>query len=415
MFNDKVLRYILVLYTIILFFLIGLIINKFTARKPEVLTTVSFGFQVSENVSREKLVSQLYEWMEIDVDRSRSIFAEGMPGIKQGERTEPGLLGQIIQPKKWFNWALNWVLGIDVQEPDTYLSSSIPWLENYQAQQVMVQQAENTERRSAKEQQVIKSERGSIYLNVPRDELIADTHQSPNPAIQTRPLPAIPPKEEIISRKPRIMVYHTHGSETFFDDTNPQDNRYHTLLPYMGKIVDVGAELAHHLQRAGISVYHDTSSYDGEVFADSYNRARKSLQQFLAEEPYDIVLDIHRDAYEDTDFSREDFIVDINGKPAAKVMLVITQGYLNYCSTRWSVNKKLCIALAGKIQEMYPGLLRKILPVEGRRYNQDLHSQSLLIEVGYQKNTTAEAVYTGELLAYAIAELLKEQPVFLLD
>ena len=119
--------------------------------------------------------------------------------------------------------------------------------------------------------------------------------------------------------------------------------------------------------------------------------------------------------YEDTDFSREDFVVNINGRPAAKVMIVITQGYLNYCSTRWSVNKKLSIALAGKIQEMYPGLLRKILPVEGRRYNQDLHPQSLLIEVGYQKNTTAEAVYTGELLAYAIAELLREEPVFLLD
>lgn len=420
MFKEKTLRYILVFYTIVLFFIIGLIINKFTVRKPEIVTPVSFGFQVSEKVSAEKLVSQLYDWMEITSDRSQSIIAEGIPAMKKGDKAQSGLLGQLIQPKKWMQLVLNWVLGVDVKRPHTYLTSSIPHLENYEAQQALAPQDgneiyANRESLAARQQKVIKSERGSIYLNIPKDELRTEL---PKPTNNQKPLPAIIPNQpeiEIAQRKPRIMVYHTHGSETFFDDTNPQDNRYHTLLPHMGKIVDVGKALAENLDRAGISVYHDTSSYDGKVFADSYNQARQALRQQLSRESFDILLDIHRDAYEKTDFSREDFIVEVNGKPAAKVMLVITQGYLNYSSTSWSVNKKLCIALAGKLQEKYPGLLRKILPVEGRRYNQDLHPQSLLIEVGYQYNTTEEAVYTGELLARALAELLEDQPVFLLD
>ena len=56
---------------------------------------------------------------------------------------------------------------------------------------------------------------------------------------------------------------------------------------------------------------------------------------------------------------------------------------------------------------MYPGLTRPIL-FDYRKYNQNLTTGSLLIEVGSQGNTLEEAQYAGELTGKVLAETILE-------
>jgi stage II sporulation protein P len=48
------------------------------------------------------------------------------------------------------------------------------------------------------------------------------------------------------------------------------------------------------------------------------------------------------------------------------------------------------------------------LSTVGSRYNQHLHAGYLLVEVGSEGNTVAEAEYSGEILGKTLAELLKQ-------
>jgi stage II sporulation protein P len=55
---------------------------------------------------------------------------------------------------------------------------------------------------------------------------------------------------------------------------------------------------------------------------------------------------------------------------------------------------------------MFPGLTRPIL-FDYRKYNQNLTTGSLLIEVGSQGNSLEEAQYAGTLTGRAIAETIR--------
>jgi stage II sporulation protein P len=55
---------------------------------------------------------------------------------------------------------------------------------------------------------------------------------------------------------------------------------------------------------------------------------------------------------------------------------------------------------------MYPGLMRPTQVRRDARYNQHLHPNSLLIEIGSVENTLEEALLAAELLANVLAEAL---------
>ncbi|AZR73180.1 hypothetical protein BBF96_07150 [Anoxybacter fermentans] len=423
MLREKKFQIILILYIIVFFLIVGLIIHKFISY-PEQLTSlvVQFNLEVSEKVAPEKLVHQIYKWMQLDSERSRSIIAEGIPAL-DGKIKKRGFMELLVEPKNLINYFVYWTVGIDFKRPLTYLTSSIPSLKSHKNIRTVaaLKKKEKVPAALAREKKVIRSEKGTIYLDIPEEEMLHVTKTAEPRVLKDK---IINTSKRAIKRKPRVLIYHTHTSETYIDDSHPQDNLWHTLLPHLGNIVIVGDALTEGLKKLGVEVYHDTTSYDGEVFANAYNNARKGIQKLLREQSFDIVLDLHRDGKNNAlDIIRDDYIIKIKGKKAARVLLIVTQGKLDYLSKEeqreahphWETNFKFCTALAAKMQEMYPGLLRRVENRENKRYNQDLHPHALLIEVGYQGNTTAEAVYTGQLLAEIIAELLKEEPIFLLD
>ena len=201
---------------------------------------------------------------------------------------------------------------------------------------------------------------------------------------------------------------HTHTTESYMPfrgdlyDTRTSfrttDNRQN--------MVAVGNRIEEELKAAGIGVLHDVTQHDYPSYNGSYQRSRKTVEQYLAEYPsIRVVLDIHRDAIVSGDTVTAPS-AEIEGKSAAQIMIISgcddgTMDYPNY-----GENLQFSIALQEQLEGMYPGLTRPIL-FDYRLYNQDLTTGSILIEVGGHGNTLEEACYSGELIGKGLSELLE--------
>ena len=129
-----------------------------------------------------------------------------------------------------------------------------------------------------------------------------------------------------------------------------------------------------------------------------------TVQKILEENPsIKIVLDIHRDAIERESGERIAPVAEIDGKNAAQVMIISgcddgTMGMPNYLK-----NFRFASLLQQQLESDYQGLTRPIL-FDYRKYNQDLTTGSILIEVGGHANSVDQAVYSGELIGRSLAK-----------
>ena len=70
-------------------------------------------------------------------------------------------------------------------------------------------------------------------------------------------------------------------------------------------------------------------------------------------------------------------------------------------------NFRFASHLQQQLSSDYPGLTRPIL-FDYRKYNQDLTTGSLLIEVGTHGNTLEQVSYSGELIGKSLVKALKD-------
>ena len=206
---------------------------------------------------------------------------------------------------------------------------------------------------------------------------------------------------------PQVLIIHTHGSESY---TMPPGQEYDVsdtfrTLDTNCNMIRIGDEMAQVLTDAGISVVHDRSLYDYPSYAGSYERAAASIEAYLAEYPdIALVLDVHRDAIEDSDGTRVKPVCEIDGESTAQVMVIA--GCDNGSSAalpNWRLNLRFAAAWEAAMEGAYPGLTRPVL-CGYRFYNQDLTTGSLLIEIGGHANTLDEALRAGR---YAAEGLVK--------
>ena len=112
---------------------------------------------------------------------------------------------------------------------------------------------------------------------------------------------------------PQILIYHTHGSETFADSTDD--------IKGTG-IIAAGAKLAEYLSSVyGYNVIHCTEIFDNVngVFdrSKAYDYSRETVQQILTDNPgIQVMIDLHRDGVRDD----LHLVTDVNGKPTAQIM-----------------------------------------------------------------------------------------------
>ena len=131
------------------------------------------------------------------------------------------------------------------------------------------------------------------------------------------------------------------------------------------------------------------------------------MQAYLERYPsIKVVLDVHRDAIEDSDGTRVKPVCEIDGESTAQVMVIAGCGNgSSIALPNWRLNLRFAAEWEATMESAYPGLTRPVL-CGYRFYNQDLTTGSLLIEIGGHANTLDEALRAGEYAAKALAGVL---------
>ncbi len=219
------------------------------------------------------------------------------------------------------------------------------------------------------------------------------------------------PLSTTTGENPQVLIYHTHATEGF----EPADRGYFDLSGSWRStdtdenMVAVGRVISTVLKEKGIETLHDTTLHDDPGYNGSYDRSRKTVTARMEEyKDLKIFLDIHRDAIEPSETEIIKPTVEVNGKKAAQIMIISGCDNGKFNMPNYWENLRFAAALASKLEELYPGITRPIL-FDYRKYNMDLSPNLLLIEIGATGNTLEEAKYSAELLATALAEILKTE------
>lgn len=201
---------------------------------------------------------------------------------------------------------------------------------------------------------------------------------------------------------------HSHATESYqpgiydwFDPSYPSRNR-----DTQKNMCRVGDEIAKQLEAAGIGVIHDKTLHDYPSYNGSYERSAETVKAYLEKYPsIKVVLDVHRDAIQPDTNTIVAPTTTINGKSCAQVMIIsgADDGTMNM--PNYLENLKLSAALQNQMEQDYPTLTRPVM-FSYRKYNQDLTTGSILLEMGGHANSLSEAVYCGELVGKSLAKTL---------
>ena len=212
------------------------------------------------------------------------------------------------------------------------------------------------------------------------------------------------------SEGPQVLIIHTHGSEAY----HPEGGDVYTATGEARttdvnyNMVRVGNELQKVLEDNGISVVHDTTLYDYPSYKGSYERSIVSVRNYLAKYPtIRVVLDMHRDALVGSNGAIYKPVTNIDGEQVAQMMIVLGSNDGGLSHPNWKENVRFAIWLQKRLNEDYPTLARP-MSLRTSRYNQQLSTGSILVEMGSHGNSLQEALGTARLLGTSLSSLLNE-------
>ncbi len=194
------------------------------------------------------------------------------------------------------------------------------------------------------------------------------------------------------NNSPQVLIVHTHTSESYISE----DREYYTqndatrTKEQDQNVVAVGKVFAEKLNNAGFKTLHDTTVHDSS-YTGSYSRSADTIKKYLNQyKSIKLVIDIHRDSIADGE-NKIAPITKINGENAAQVMLVMGCGEEMDGFENWQQNLKFALGYQQTMEVMYPSLARAVTFLNSK-YNQNLHTASILIEVGTEANSVKEAL-----------------------
>ena len=212
--------------------------------------------------------------------------------------------------------------------------------------------------------------------------------------------------------KPSVLIFHTHTTETYqILDRGFYETGFMTRTKDAGQnMVRVGKEICGEIEKAGYKVIHDTEIHDLS-YNGAYEHSRKKVEEYLKKYPsIQIVLDIHRDAIQQSDGTKIKPTATIQGKKAAQIMIISgcqEKGNPIENFPDWRYNLTFAVHLQNQLEKMFQGITRPLYFCP-RKYNMNLSHCSLLVEVGSDSNTLEEAVYTGKCIGSALGEIMKD-------
>ena len=214
---------------------------------------------------------------------------------------------------------------------------------------------------------------------------------------------------KIDKERPYILIYHTHGTESY---SSLENNQHHTA-DRKYNVISIGEIISKTLETNGHKVEHVTKYHDVPSYNKSYTESLKTVNEKLKDNNnLKILLDIHRDGHDHNDpkiiknmknlIEKSKILVD--GKEAATFYFVIGPD---------SPNKDAVLSFAKYVKAvtdvLYPNLCTGIMIKPVGKYNQFLSDYSALIEVGSNLNTMEEAKETarilGEILSIVIDKI----------
>lgn len=213
-------------------------------------------------------------------------------------------------------------------------------------------------------------------------------------------------------KEPSVLIFHTHTTESYqYLDRDFYAVGYTARSNDLKKnVARVGDAIAEEIEKAGYKVIHDKTVYDTK-YTGAYERSRNGISEILKKYPsIQVILDIHRDAIEQTDGTKIKPTATVNGKKAAQVMIISgcqEQGNSIENFADWKYNLIFATQLQQSMEENFPGLTRPIFFCP-RRYNMHMSHCSLLLEVGSDSNTLEEAYYSGKCIGKSLAKLLEK-------
>ncbi len=212
-------------------------------------------------------------------------------------------------------------------------------------------------------------------------------------------------------RPRRVLLYHTHTYEAYEQtEADPyKETQQWRTQDDSHNIVCVGEELAALLRGMGIEVVHDTTAFEPPNLDTSYTRSLEMLEKRKsAGETYDLYIDLHRDA---ATAQAGGNAVTVGDASVAKVMLLIGKGEgqtsVGYEEKPdWQKNLTIAQKMTDELNAQVPGL-GKDIRIKSGRFNQHIATGCVLVEVGNNKNTLAEAKAAMPYLADAISVYLR--------
>ena len=208
--------------------------------------------------------------------------------------------------------------------------------------------------------------------------------------------------------EPQVLIVHTHATECYLSESKDHytDKDLSRTTDNTKNMVAIGNIFAQKLNSAGIKTLHDTTAHDYPAYSGSYNRSKATIEKYLKQYPsIKIVIDVHRDSIGSAGGDKVKPIVEIDGKKAAQVMLVMGCGANITGHENWKQNLIFASKYQQTMEVLYPGLARAISLVNSR-YNQNLTLGSILIEVGTDSNSFEEAKLGATLASNALLSYL---------
>lgn len=211
------------------------------------------------------------------------------------------------------------------------------------------------------------------------------------------------------TKEPQVLIVHTHATERYLEgdygyyisgaSTRTTDNTKNT--------VTVGETLAKVLNQKGIVTLQDKTQHDYPDYTGSYTRSAQTIEKYLEQYPsIKVVIDLHRDAIGDDQDVKIKPTTTVNGKKAAQIMILAgceSGSVENF--PNWRENFRFCLQLQKQLEQNYGNLARPLL-FKACKYNFNLSSGSILVEVGTDANTLEEAEYSATLLGQALSQIL---------
>ena len=205
----------------------------------------------------------------------------------------------------------------------------------------------------------------------------------------------------------QVLIVHTHSCEAYTPSEGweyESQGNFRTL-DRDRSVVAVGDALAQELEKRGVEVIHDRAYNDYPSYNRSYATAREHILQDLEAHPsIRLVIDLHRDAMAKP--VRE--ITELDGKPVAKLMLVVGTDEGGLRHPHWPENLSVALKLQALGNRSAPGLFKDI-SFRRERFNGDLLPGEMIVEVGSTGNSLPEALAAAPYLAGCIAELLEAE------